>query len=226
MISITIKNNLILLGPPGAGKGTQAEKLVEDYRIPHISTGDIFRNAIKAGTQLGREAQKHMDAGELVPDEIVIGIVTERLQADDTQGGFLLDGFPRTVAQADVLDRFLQTEGRTLQAVINIAVDPEVLVVRLSGRRICKQCGAVYHVLTKKEKTEGFCDLCHGVLVQREDDREKTVRKRLQVYTEQTEPLIRYYKKSGILLQVNGDQEINAVYTDIRQGLDGSSRQK
>lgn len=207
--------NLVLLGPPGAGKGTQGERLVKDYQIPHISTGDIFRASIKAGTALGREAQKYMDAGELVPDEVVIGIVQERLEEGDTKAGFLLDGFPRTVSQADALDEFLQVAGRPLLAVINIAVDPEVLVTRLSGRRICKKCSAVYHITTKKPKIDGVCDHCEGQLMQRDDDREETVRKRLQVYTEQTEPLIRYYQEAGLLLSVNGDQDINQVYRDI-----------
>ena len=211
--------NLVLLGPPGAGKGTQGERLVKDYQIPHISTGDIFRASIKAGTALGREAQKYMDAGELVPDEVVVGIVQERLEEGDTKAGFLLDGFPRTVSQADALDEFLQVAGRPLLAVINIAVDPEVLVTRLSGRRICKKCSAVYHIATKKPKIDGVCDHCEGQLMQRDDDREETVRKRLQVYTEQTEPLIRYYQEASLLLSVNGDQDINQVYQDIVNAL-------
>lgn len=211
--------NLVLLGPPGAGKGTQGERLVKDYQIPHISTGDILRASIKAGTALGSEAQKYMDAGELVPDEVVIGMVQERLAESDTKAGFLLDGFPRTVSQADALDGFLQSAGRPLLAVINIAVDPEVLVTRLSGRRICKKCGAVYHLAIKKSKIDGVCDHCEGQLMQRDDDREETVRKRLQVYTEQTKPLIRYYQEAGLLLSVNGDQDINRVYQDIVNAL-------
>lgn len=216
--------NLILLGPPGAGKGTQAEKLTVGYKIPHISTGDIFRAAIKGGTPLGREAKRYLDAGELVPDEIVIGIVTQRLAEEDTKKGFLLDGFPRTIPQADALRDFLAREERPLTAVINIAVDSEVLVARLSGRRICRGCGAVYHVASKREKTPGICDVCGGELYQRDDDREETVRRRLAVYAEQTEPLIQYYKKAGLLLQVNGDQPIDAVYKEIKAGLGGRGR--
>jgi len=212
--------NLILLGPPGAGKGTQAAKLAEEFTLPHISTGDIFRAAIKEQTPLNRKAQGFLEAGELVPDEIVIEIVAERLRCPDTQKGFLLDGFPRTVSQADALAGFLQEEARPLTAVINIAVEPEILVKRLSGRRICRQCGAVYHVDTKKEKKAGACDLCHGTLYQRADDQEETIRKRLEVYFRQTEPLIQYYRKSGMLLEVNGDQDISGVYREIARGLE------
>lgn len=211
--------NLILLGPPGAGKGTQAEKLVEEFKIPHISTGDIFREAIKNQTALGEEAKKYIEAGELVPDEIVIGIVCERLDQPDTISGFLLDGFPRTVPQAKALDNYLRGKGKTLTTVINIDVDPEVLVARLSGRRICQECGAVYHVLVKKEKKLGICDLCQGKLYQREDDCEETVKNRLDVYTQQTEPLIKYYDKADLLLQVNGEQTITEVYQEIAKGL-------
>ncbi len=211
--------NLILLGPPGAGKGTQAEKLVEEFKIPHISTGDIFREAIKNQTALGEEAKKYIEAGELVPDEIVIGIVCERLDQPDTISGFLLDGFPRTVPQAKALDNYLQEKGKTLTIVINIDVDPEVLVARLSGRRICQECGAVYHVSANKEKKQGICDLCQGKLYQREDDREETVKNRLDVYTQQTEPLINYYSEADLLLQVNGEQTITEVYQEIAKGL-------
>lgn len=214
--------NLVLLGPPGAGKGTQAEKLTAEFAIPHISTGDIFRAAIKDQTPLGKKAQKYLDGGELVPDEIVIGIVAERLRQPDTEGGFLLDGFPRTVPQADALTDFLTAEGRRLTAVINIAVPPEVLVKRLSGRRICRQCGAVYHVERKKEKQAGVCDQCGGPLYQREDDREEIVRNRLEVYFRQTEPLIRYYQEAGLLLEVNGDQDIAGVYQEIITALRGT----
>ncbi len=211
--------NLILLGPPGAGKGTQAEKLVEEFKITHISTGDIFREAIKNQTALGEEAKKFIEAGELVPDEIVIGIVCERLDQPDITSGFLLDGFPRTVPQAKALDKYLREKEKTLTAVINIDVDPEVLVVRLSGRRICQECGAVYHVSAKKGKKPGICDLCQGKLYQREDDREETVKNRLDVYTQQTEPLIKYYDKANLLLQVNGEQTITEVYQEIAKGL-------
>lgn len=213
--------NLVLLGPPGAGKGTQAEKLTAEFALPHISTGDIFRAAIKEQTPLGKKAQKYLDRGELVPDEIVIEIVAERLRRPDTNDGFLLDGFPRTVPQADALADFLAAEGRQLTAVINITVPPEVLVKRLSGRRVCRQCGAVYHVETKREKQAGVCDQCGGSLYQREDDREEIVRNRLEVYFRQTEPLIRYYRKAGILMEVNGDRDIAGVYQEVVTGLRG-----
>lgn len=216
------RTNLVLLGPPGAGKGTQAEKLSAEFAIPHISTGDIFRAAIKERTPLGEKAQKYLEKGELVPDEIVIGIVAERLRQPDTDCGFLLDGFPRTVPQADALADFLAAEGRQLTAVINIAVPPEVLVKRLSGRRICRQCGAVYHVETKREKQAGVCDQCGGPLYQREDDREEVVRNRLEVYFRQTEPLIRYYQEAGLLLEVNGDQDIAGVYQELITALRGA----
>src|SRR5690554_46248 len=216
------RTNLVLLGPPGAGKGTQAEKLTVDFAIPHISTGDIFRAAIKDRTPLGEKAQQYLASGELVPDEIVIGIVAERLRQPDTDGGFLLDGFPRTVPQADALAEFLTAEGRQLTAAINITVPPEVLVKRLSGRRICRQCGAVYHVEGKKEKQAGVCDQCGGSLYQREDDREEIVRNRLEVYFRQTEPLIRYYRKAGILMEVNGDRDIAGVYQEIITALRGT----
>lgn len=213
--------NLVLLGPPGAGKGTQAEKLSAEFALPHISTGDIFRAAIKEQTPLGKKAQKYLDRGELVPDKIVIEIVAERLRRPDTNDGFLLDGFPRTVPQADALADFLAAEGRQLTAVINITVPPEVLVKRLSGRRVCRQCGAVYHVETKREKQAGVCDQCGGSLYQREDDREEIVRNRLEVYFRQTEPLIRYYRKAGILMEVNGDRDIAGVYQEVVTGLRG-----
>lgn len=211
--------NLVLLGPPGAGKGTQAEKMVKEFKIPHISTGDIFREAIKNRTELGSKAEQYMAAGELVPDEIVIGIVAERLMQPDTTSGFLLDGFPRTVPQASALEQFLQENGKSLSAVVNIEVDPQILVARLSGRRICLECGAVYHVETKKEKEPGTCDLCQGRLIHRKDDYEATVAKRLAVYAKQTEPLIHYYRKSGLLLQVNGEQGISDVYQEIVREL-------
>ena len=211
--------NLILLGPPGAGKGTQAEKIGKEFGIPHISTGDIFREAIKNQTALGEKAEKYITAGELVPDQIVIGIVGERLAQPDATNGFLLDGFPRTLPQAKALDQYLQANGRTLTAVINIDVDSKLLISRLSGRRICQECGAVYHIVTKKEKQVGVCDFCQGKLIHREDDYEETVKKRLDVYVKQTEPLIKYYRKSGLLLQVKGAQAILDVYDEIVTGL-------
>lgn len=211
--------NLILLGPPGAGKGTQAERIMGHFGVPHISTGDIFRTAIKEGTPLGVEAKRFLDAGELVPDSIVIGIVTERLGQPDCQKGFLLDGFPRTIPQADALEANLSKCQRKVSRVINIAVDPEILVKRLSGRRVCRNCGTPYHVETKKEEVTGCCDLCGGELYQRDDDQEETIRKRLAVYREQTEPLIEYYEKRNLLLTVDGSLNIDQVWKEIVAGL-------
>jgi adenylate kinase len=212
--------NLILLGPPGAGKGTQAEFLVEKYKIPHISTGDIFRQAIKTGTPLGKQAQGYLDTGKLVPDEIVIGIVKERLKNDDCQLGFLLDGFPRTISQAITLDAVLEGQARKLSAVINIQVESEILKERLSGRRICRNCAMVYHIVNKREKSSGVCDNCGGEVYQRNDDLPETIEKRLTVYQEQTEPLINYYEQKGILLTFNGSDPIAGLFAQICQALE------
>ncbi len=207
--------NLILLGPPGAGKGTQAELLLKRFSIPHISTGDIFRAAIKEGTPLGTEAKRYMDSGQLVPDEVVIGIVKERLLKDDCKNGFLLDGFPRTVPQADSLDGFLNENGKKVDAVINIEVDSSILLKRLTGRRVCRNCAAVYHIETKKSKVDGICDHCGGEVYQRADDTPETVSKRLEVYNSQTEPLIAYYRNKGVLHSFNGQEGIQALYEKI-----------
>ncbi|HBE78306.1 MAG TPA: adenylate kinase [Firmicutes bacterium] len=211
--------NLILLGPPGAGKGTQAELLVERFKTPHISTGDIFRAAIKEGTPLGTEAKRYMDSGQLVPDEVVIGIVNERLLKSDCKNGFLLDGFPRTVPQADALDRFLQSNGRKIDAVINIEVESAVLLKRLTGRRVCRNCAAVYHIESKPAKNTGICDHCGGEVYQRDDDAPATVSKRLEVYAAQTEPLISYYRQKGILHSFDGIKPIKEVFEKVCQAL-------
>lgn len=206
---------LILLGPPGAGKGTQAANIVDKYNVPHISTGDIFRKNIKEGTALGVEAKAYMDRGELVPDSLVIAIVADRLREEDCQAGFLLDGFPRTVAQAEALDEVLTNMNCSLNHVVNIQVDPALLVERAVGRRICKDCGATYHINFNPSKVEGVCDKCSGELYQRSDDNEETVSNRVRVYVEETSPLVNYYSEKGIIVNLDGEKSIEAVFEDI-----------
>ncbi|MBQ2013944.1 MAG: adenylate kinase [Peptococcaceae bacterium] len=210
---------IILMGPPGAGKGTQAEKLVELYQIPHISTGDMFRKAQKEGTELGLKAKSYMDQGQLVPDEVTVGIVKERLAEDDCKGGFLLDGFPRTVQQADALDGILVELDLALDRVVNIEVDKAFLVDRLTGRRVCRACGATFHVTNKAPKVEGVCDKCGGELYQRNDDKVETVSNRLDVYAAQTAPLIEYYQSKGIMSSIDGSKSMEDVLADIRTAL-------
>ena len=202
---------LILLGPPGAGKGTQAAGIVEKYKIPHISTGDIFRQNIKEGTELGKKAKEYMDQGLLVPDELTVGLVTDRISQPDCGNGFMLDGFPRNVSQAVQL---------ALDKVINIEVDKEKLVARAVGRRICKSCGATYHIEFNPSKEEGVCDICKGDLYQRADDNEETVSKRIQVYLDETKPLADYYSKVGIIADIDGQQSIDKVFNDIVSALE------
>lgn len=209
------------MGLPGAGKGTQAEKIVEKYQIPHISTGDMFRQAIKEGTELGLKAKSFMDQGELVPDEVTIGIVRERLSKDDCKKGFLLDGFPRTVAQAEALESILSELNKKIDYVINIQVDTNILMDRLTGRRICKSCGATYHLVFNPPKVEGVCDKCGGELYQRHDDTAETVQNRLEVNMKQTQPLIDFYSAKGYLRNINGVQDINKVFEDINKLLGG-----
>lgn len=211
---------LVLLGPPGAGKGTQASAIVEKYKIPHISTGDIFRANIKEGTALGKEAKSYMDKGLLVPDELVVSIVKDRLLKDDCAKGFLLDGFPRTVNQAESLDSELSKMGIELDRVININANAEILIERAVGRRICRECGATYHIKFNPPKVEGVCDKDGGELYQRDDDNESTVSTRINVYMEQTQPLIDYYGDKGLLLDVNGTLEISTVFELITEALD------
>lgn len=213
--------NLMLMGLPGAGKGTQAEKIVDEYKIPHISTGDIFRAAMKNGTPMGLEAKKFIDKGELVPDEVTNGIVKERLAKDDVNDGYMLDGFPRNMAQAEALDEFGKELGKSLNCVINIHVDPESLMERLTSRYICRDCGATYHKVFNPTKVEGTCDRCGGhEFFQREDDKPETVKNRLDVNIKMNTPLLDFYKKQGLLHEVNGNQDIDKVFADIKEILD------
>ncbi|TDA25841.1 MAG: adenylate kinase [Archaeoglobi archaeon] len=207
--------NLILLGPPGAGKGTQAKIIMDKYGIPQISTGDMLREAVAKGTELGKKAKKYMTEGKLVPDEIVIGIVKERLKQKDCEKGFILDGFPRTLAQAEALDRIMGEMGKKIDAVINVNVPEEEVVRRIAYRRTCKNCGAIYHLIYNPPKRPGICDKCGGELYQREDDKEETVRERYRVYKKNTEPLIEYYKKKGILFDVDGTKDIEGVKREV-----------
>ena len=207
--------NLILLGPPGAGKGTQAAKIIEKYDIPHISTGDIFRANIKAGTELGKRAQEYMNKGQLVPDELVVEIATDRLKADDCQKGFLLDGFPRTVFQAEELDKFLEAQGKKIDHVLDIDVNKEELMIRLTGRRVCKTCGASFHVVNIPPKKEGICDVCGAELVQRADDNEETAANRIEVYNNETKPLADFYEKAGSLARIDGAGTLESVFNAI-----------
>ncbi|PCK23598.1 adenylate kinase [Bacillus pumilus] len=216
--------NLVLMGLPGAGKGTQAERIVDDYGIPHISTGDMFRAAMKEETQLGLEAKSFIDKGELVPDEVTIGIVRERLGKNDCEQGFLLDGFPRTVAQAEALEDILKDLGRTIDYVINIKVDKDALMERLTGRRICKNCGATYHLVFNPPAKENVCDKCGGELYQRADDNAETVSTRLEVNLKQTEPLLSFYSEKGYLANIDGAKHINDVYADIKDLLGGLNK--
>lgn len=207
------------MGPPGAGKGTQAEVLVKELKIPHISTGDMFRAAISEGTEMGKKAKEYMDKGQLVPDEVVVGMVKERLGKPDTAVGFLLDGFPRNLSQAKALDETLASLGIKTDGVINIAVPRERLMARLTGRRVCKNCGSSYHVMFNPPKSEGVCNSCGGELYQRSDDNEVSVGNRLDVYEAQTKPLIEYYQTQGVLKEINGDQAIDSVLKDILASL-------
>ena len=211
---------IVLLGPPGAGKGTQAAKLVNQYNIPHISTGDIFRKNLKERTSLGLKAKEYMDKGLLVPDDLVVDIVKERLLEEDCKSGFLLDGFPRTVEQAKALEREMERLGIGLNGVINIDIEDEILIDRLTSRLVCKKCGATYNEKFNKPKTRNICDLCGGELYTRDDDKEDTVKNRLEVYKKQTKPLIEYYETKGILATVNGILDPKEVFAEICKALE------
>ncbi|MCM3786587.1 adenylate kinase [Neobacillus mesonae] len=213
--------NILFMGPPGAGKGTQAEAIVNEFGIPHISTGDAFRLAIKQGTPIGIKAKEYMDQGKLVPDDVTIGIVEERLQQPDCEKGFLLDGFPRTISQAEALDGILERLNTNLDHVINLKVDRDKLMARLTGRRLCKNCGSTYHVVFNPPKQEGICDKCGGELYQRSDDNEESVGTRLDEYINKTAPLLTFYENKGLLRQIDGEQEIHAVSQEIVSLLRG-----
>ena len=206
---------VVMLVAPGAGKGTQAKMIASKYNVPHISTGDIFRANIKEGTDLGKKAKSYMDQGLLVPDELVVDLVVDRLQQEDCSNGYVLDGFPRTIPQAEALDAALSKLGTKLDSALDIDVADEFIVNRMGGRRACITCGATYHVVNIPPKTEGICDTCGGELVLRDDDKPETVVKRLSVYHEQTQPLIDYYKNSGILVTLDGTQDMNDVFKSI-----------
>lgn len=206
---------LVLLGAPGAGKGTQAKKLIEKYGMPQISTGDLLRAAVAAGTELGKEAKTYMDSGNLVPDSVVLGMVEERLQRDDCKNGYILDGFPRNTAQAEALDEMLGKVGMSLDAALSVDVPLEDLMKRLTGRRTCKDCGQMYNIFYSAPATEGKCDKCGGELYQRDDDQEETIQKRLEVYTAQTAPLIDYYGSKGIVKSVSGTGDIDEIFANV-----------
>lgn len=212
---------LILLGPPGAGKGTQASAIVREYDIPHISTGDIFRANIKMGTELGKKAKGYMDKGLLVPDELVISIVKDRLEKKDCREGFLLDGFPRTLSQGEALDIELAGLQLRLDRVINIEVGEGILIERAIGRRICKECGSTYHIEFSPPKEDKICDKCGGGLYQRDDDKVETIKQRLQVYIKQTKPLIDYYTEKGLILNIDGAKSIDGIFKEIIDALRG-----
>lgn len=209
----------VLLGPPGAGKGTQASRLVDKYGIPQISTGDIFRMNIKNETELGKKAKSFMDKGELVPDELVCDLVKARLEEPDCKNGFLLDGFPRTICQAEELDKYLRGKGQKLDIVIDLKVRKETLIERLTGRRVCKSCGASFHIINIPPKKAGICDKCGANLIQRADDNEETVLNRINVYDKQTSPLVEYYRSNGVLKSFDGERKLNELFDAICQAI-------
>ena len=212
--------NIILMGLPGAGKGTQASEIVKKFPIPHISTGDMFRKAIKDETDLGKEAKSYMDRGELVPDEVTVGIVKERISEDDAKKGFLLDGFPRTIEQAEALNNIMSELDREIDAVINIEVPEEELMNRLTGRRICEKCGTTYHLVFNPPKVDGVCDIDGGKLYQRKDDNPETVSNRLSVNVKQSKPILEYYDEKGVLKNIDGAKDIDEVTKDVIDILD------
>ena len=212
--------NIILMGPPAAGKGTQSERIVGKYHVPHISTGDMFRAAIAAKTPLGVKASEYINAGKLVPDEVTIGLVEERLSQDDCKKGFLLDGFPRTIPQAEALDALLAKMGRRITHVILLEADDKVLTSRIVARRVCPKCGASYNLETKKPKVEGVCDNCGSTLIQRKDDTAEAFKVRLDSYAKQTYPIAEHYRKQGVLSRIDALQDIGSVFSDIEKALE------
>lgn len=206
---------IIMLGAPGAGKGTQAKKIAEKYQIPHVSTGDIFRSNMKEGTELGMKAKAYMDQGALVPDELTIGMLMDRIAKEDCKNGYVLDGFPRTIPQAESLKNALSENGQKIDFAVNVDVPDENIISRMAGRRACVACGATYHIVYNPPKTEDVCDICGQKLILRDDDKPETVKKRLAVYHEQTQPLIEYYDKEGVLANVDGTQDLKKVFSDI-----------
>ena len=217
--AFTAAMKIVMLGAPGAGKGTQAKRIAAEYGIPHISTGDIFRANIKAGTELGKKAKAFMDQGALVPDEVTIGMLMDRIHEADCEKGYVLDGFPRTIPQAESLTKALAAEGNKIDAAVDIDVPDENIVNRMGGRRACLSCGATYHIVFNAPKKEGVCDTCGSALVLRDDDKPETVQKRLAVYHEQTQPLIDYYRAEGVLKSVDGTQAMDKVFEDIKAVL-------
>ncbi|MDM7935134.1 MAG: adenylate kinase [Methanothrix sp.] len=211
--------NIILLGPPGSGKGTQAKMIADKYRVKHISTGDILRENVRNGTPLGKEAKRYMDAGQLVPDALLIDIIKDRLAKEDVRGGWMLDGYPRTIPQAEALEKILPSLGQKMNVVLNVDVPDSELVQRLSGRRMCK-CGASYHIQFNRPKVEGICDACGQALYHRDDDKAEAIMKRLEAYHKQTQPLIDYYTKKGVIANINGTGDIKAIFGEISKVLD------
>lgn len=211
--------NILIMGPAGSGKGTMSEKILNDYSVPHISTGDMLRNAIKEGSQLGLEAQAYMNAGKLVPDELVINLIEERLQKSDCLTGYLIDGYPRSLPQALALEEITNKINKPVQLVLNLTVDFDALAERITGRRICKNCGAIFHIKNNPSKTEGICDVCGSPLTQRADDTEEQLKVRLDEHYNNTQPCLDYYQEKGLVVNINASQEIEQVYADIKNAL-------